>query len=125
MHLRNPSPNVVMRNLTLVLTIVFLSLTLVLACGQKEEPAKTKKPIITTGMLVFHCENDKSFTVKFDAKGESVLLQMDDKSIRLPHVPSGSGAKYSDGRTIVWMKGDEAFVEVNGKIILKDCKIRR
>jgi membrane-bound inhibitor of C-type lysozyme len=76
-------------------------------------------------MLVFHCEKGKSFTVQFDAKGESVLLKMDDKNIRLPHVPSGSGAKYSDGGTTVWMKGDEAFVEVNGTIILKECKVKR
>jgi hypothetical protein len=43
-HLGNPYPAAVMRNITLVLGSVILSLTLVLACGQKEEPAKTKKP---------------------------------------------------------------------------------
>jgi membrane-bound inhibitor of C-type lysozyme len=74
---------------------------------------------------VFQCQGGKSFTVEFVDNGNSALLHMDGKSITLPQVPSGSGARYSDGKTTLWTKGDEALVEINGKIILKDCKIKK
>ena len=105
-----------MKNFSFTLGYVLLSLTLVLGCRPKEESAKTQKPALTPKLLAFACEGGKSFTVQFDGKGESVILKMDDTSIKLLHVPSGTGAKYSDGRTTVWMKGDEALVEVEAKL---------
>jgi para-nitrobenzyl esterase len=33
----------------------------------------------------------------------------------LPHVRSGSGARYSDGRTTYWSKGGEATLEIQGE----------
>jgi heat shock protein HslJ len=33
----------------------------------------------------------------------------------LPHVPSGSGAKYENGGTLLWSKGDEAIFEQEEK----------
>ena len=74
---------------------------------------------------VYQCEGGKSFTVGFVDNGNSALLPIEGNSIKLSHVPSGSGARYSNGKTALWTKGDEAFVETNGKIVLKDCKIKK
>jgi len=114
-----------MNRLILTLGIAWLLLTLVWACGQAEGPATALKPGTASEPLVFQCAGGQSFIVEFDRKGENILFKMDNLSIKLPQVPSGSGAKYSDGRTTVWMKGEEAFVVVDGNIILRDCQIRK
>ena len=38
----------------------------------------------------------------------------------LPLTPSGSGARYSDGKTTFWTKGNEALLEMSGKAV--NCK---
>jgi hypothetical protein len=43
--------------------------------------------------------------------------------VRLPHVISGSGARYSDGKTTFWNKGRSVLVEVDDKIIVQDCML--
>jgi membrane-bound inhibitor of C-type lysozyme len=83
------------------------------------------EPAGALNRVVFLCEDGKSFTVDFVENGNSILLQMDGNSIKLPQVPSGSGARYSDGKTTVWTKGEEGFVEVDDKILLRNCKIKK
>jgi membrane-bound inhibitor of C-type lysozyme len=68
------------------------------------------------------CEDGKSFTLEIDTKEDCVLLTLDGKPMKLPRVVSASGARYSNGKTIVWLKGNEAFIEMNGKIIIKNCR---
>lgn len=36
---------------------------------------------------------------------------------------SGSGGRYTDGVLMLDAKGDEAFVEKDGEIVLKDCNV--
>ena len=45
------------------------------------------------------------------------------RDLQLPHMISGSGARYSDGKTTLWNKGDSVFVEVNDKIVVRDCML--
>ena len=47
------------------------------------------------------------------------------RDLQLPHMISGSGARYSDGKTTLWNKGDTVFVEVNDKIVVRDCMLER
>ena len=68
------------------------------------------------------CEDGKRFTLEFDSKEDCVLLILDGKPIKLPRVISASGSRYSDGKTTVWLKGDEAIIEIDGKIIMKNCR---
>jgi membrane-bound inhibitor of C-type lysozyme len=68
------------------------------------------------------CENGKHFTLEIDTKEDCLLLTLDGKPIKLPRVVSASGARYSNGRTTVWLKGNEAFIEMDGKIIIKNCR---
>jgi len=39
----------------------------------------------------------------------------------LERVLSASGAKYGDGSTVYWSKGDEAFIEIDGEIVYREC----
>jgi membrane-bound inhibitor of C-type lysozyme len=75
--------------------------------------------------ISYQCEGGKTILVLYQKESDSALVRLpsqENKPITLPHVPSGSGAKYSDGKTTFWEKGGTAFVEVNGKIILQECK---
>jgi membrane-bound inhibitor of C-type lysozyme len=68
------------------------------------------------------CEDGKRFTLEIDSKEDCVLLTLDGRPIKLPRVRAASGARYSNGKTTVWLKGNEAFIEMDGKIIIKNCR---
>jgi membrane-bound inhibitor of C-type lysozyme len=105
---------------------LLLLLTLILACGQKEAPAPAHQPAAAAPKtFVYQCEGGQSFTVEFIDNAEFALFTLKNQTLKLPHALSGSGARYSDGHTTLWIKGDGAFVEVDGKIILKDCRVKK
>jgi membrane-bound inhibitor of C-type lysozyme len=114
-----------MTRASLIIGLALLSVTVIIGCGKQEEPLKAQKPATAPRLLVYQCSGGQGFVVEVDEKGDSALLKMDGQSVKLPQVPSGSGAKYNDGKTTLWTKGDEAFVEVDGVIIMKDCRIRK
>ena len=65
----------------------------------------------------FKCD-DFAFIAKFlDSKVEIALAG---RTLTLPQVISGSGARYSDGATTFWNKGDTALFEMNG-VSYKNC----
>jgi membrane-bound inhibitor of C-type lysozyme len=103
-----------------------LCLSALLACSRQEEPPQARPPAGTIiGPLEYRCEGGQGFTVEFDNQAHHALLTMNGQTLKLPQALSGSGARYSDGRTTLWIKGDGGFVEVDGQIILKDCKVRK
>ena len=42
------------------------------------------------------------------------------RELRLPHVISGSGARYSDGKTTFWNRGKSVLMQVDDKIVVQD-----
>jgi len=46
------------------------------------------------------------------------------RALRLPHVISGSGARYSDGKTTFRNRGRSALMEVDDKIVVQDCMLQ-
>jgi membrane-bound inhibitor of C-type lysozyme len=71
--------------------------------------------------VTFACADDVAIDAVFDNASDNVILTMNGETLTLPHVESGSGAKYSDGTTTFWTKGDEAFVQVNDETVISDC----
>jgi uncharacterized membrane protein len=63
-----------------------------------------------------------------------MIVFLPGKTIRLPHVRSGSGARYSDGEVAYWSKGREALLQVGGvtrhcvenrrRSVIEDAKLR-
>ena len=51
----------------------------------------------------------------------SVLIRIDRSHYDLSMVPSASGEKYTDGQFTWWTKGSTAFLEVDGRLVLRDC----
>ena len=81
------------------------------------EPAAITTPAAQTYTYV--CSEDYRFTARFES--DMAVLGLPDRELRLPQVVSGSGARYSDGETTFWIKGDEATLEIDGKPLL-NCR---
>jgi membrane-bound inhibitor of C-type lysozyme len=72
--------------------------------------------------VTFRCEEGKTLVVFFGESGEHAqILFPDGKELTLHRAISGSGARYSDGKTTFWTKGQGAFVEVDGNVVIRDC----
>jgi putative lipoprotein len=71
---------------------------------------------------VYECADGYRFIARH--QNQTVWLFLPDKTIILPQVPSGSGAKYSEGLFTFWSKGHEALLEIEDVKHLK-CKNNR
>jgi membrane-bound inhibitor of C-type lysozyme len=69
----------------------------------------------------FVCPDGTSIPVVFDNTADTATVTLPDGTVTLPRAESASGARYSDGTTTFWNKGDEAFVEVNGETVYDNC----
>ncbi|AIJ10144.1 MULTISPECIES: MliC family protein [Edwardsiella] len=64
-------------------------------------------------------------TLQQDNARRQVRLVLDGNALTLPQTLSASGVRYSDGRYTFWSKGEGAFVERDGHLILNDCRLQR
>jgi membrane-bound inhibitor of C-type lysozyme len=71
---------------------------------------------------VYECSDGYGFVAS--VQGEKAWLFLPGKTISLPYVPSGSGAKYSENQITYWSKGDEALLEIGSQNHSK-CKNNR
>lgn len=109
--------------------IACLPIVLALIAGcvtRPKPPAKgaTRPPPATAvgeGYARYRCAGGEEIGVTFQAGGERALLERGGRSELLRRVVSASGARYSDGKTTFWSKGDTAMVESNGQIALRGC----
>lgn len=69
------------------------------------------KPAAT---LTYRCDDGSTLVFSLLASDHARVAR-DDAQWTLPHVPSGSGAKYESGGILFWSKGDEATFEQDGK----------
>ncbi|MNK62773.1 Membrane-bound lysozyme inhibitor of C-type lysozyme precursor [compost metagenome] len=90
-----------------------LAALMLTGCGS--EKSASQDEAATT--YVYTC-SDTRFTARFEP--EAAVLTFPDRELRLPQVVSGSGARYSDGETTFWIKGESATLEIGGKLI-SDC----
>ncbi|MGH7467187.1 MAG: MliC family protein [Longimicrobiales bacterium] len=69
--------------------------------------------------FVYLCPDSFTFTVR--ALQDTAWLYLPERTLTLPLVVSGSGARYSDGRVTFWAKGEEALLELDGRA-RTDCR---
>lgn len=102
-------------NSQLSMLAAFGSVVLLAASAQAEDPIATAK---------FDCADDKSIEATFYADKVDLKLS-DGRSMTLPQVMSGSGARYAnaDESFVFWNKGDTAFVTEGSDetLTFKDC----
>ncbi len=71
---------------------------------------------------VYECRDGYGFVAR--VQREKIWLFLPGKTISLTHVPSGSGAKYSEDQITYWSKGDEALLQI-GDEKHTNCKNNR
>lgn len=109
--------------------IACLAIVLALVAGCATRPKPPAKGVtrpapataVSEGYARYRCAGGEEIGVTFQAGGERALLERGGRSELLRRVVSASGAKYSDGKTTFWTKGDTAMVESTGQIALREC----
>lgn len=69
----------------------------------------------TPSSLMYNCKDGTRFTTR--GGGEEITLVFEDRTVTLPRVHSGSGAKYTDRELLFWEKGDEAILSSGHSMI--------
>ncbi|HEY2387428.1 MAG TPA: MliC family protein [Candidatus Binatia bacterium] len=73
--------------------------------------------------VVFGCEGDVEVVAVFlPGDPGSARVESKGETWTLPHVPSGSGAKYSNGAVTFWTKGKEALFDAPGSSLTCTAK---
>jgi membrane-bound inhibitor of C-type lysozyme len=93
-----------------------VALAAMLSCSQADMGAEQK-------WLSFRCPDGQTVMARFEPQDQFVSVRFAGRELRLPHVISGSGARYSDGKTTFWNRGRSALVEVDDKIVVQDCML--
>ena len=80
-------------------------------------------PMDATGApQAYACAGGKSFTAAYDLAGDQALVRAGDRTWRLPHVRSASGARYARGGVELFSKGDAATLTGVPGGPYRDCK---
>ena len=110
----------VVRTIRAVVKVSFATVALaaILSCSQVNVEPEQKWLSLRcrdgqTVMAQFHLPEDQFVNVRFAGR-----------ELRLPHVISGSGARYSDDKTTFWNSGKSVLVEVDDKIVVQDCMLQ-
>jgi len=109
----------IFRMTKLVLEIGFLGIVVALTLGCSRANVETEQK-----WLNFRCPDGQVVMAQFQPQDQFVNVRFAGREMRLPHVISGSGARYSDGKTTFWNRGRSVFVEVDDKIVVQDCMLQ-
>jgi membrane-bound inhibitor of C-type lysozyme len=100
-------------------TVGFVAATLsgMLSCSTPKAEREQK-------WLSFRCPDGQTVMAQFQLpEDQFVNVRFGGRELRLPHVISGSGARYSDGKTTFWNKGRAVLMEVDEKVVVQDCML--
>jgi len=109
----------------LFFNLLFCAFALLLACmnstarNDVTEESLKQQDRSAAKTYVYECGDGYGFVAR--VQREKAWLFLPEKTKSLPHVPSGSGAKYSEDQITYWSKGEEALLEI-GDEKHTDCK---
>ena len=72
--------------------------------------------------VLYRCALDIDIVADYPEGGETVAVRVQGQTFALPRVISGSGARYSDGKTTLWEHQGEAQFETSGATFT-GCKL--
>ncbi len=112
-----------MRFLNLLTILAFTALLLTAGCfQQKEEPSATHECRDIFHVFSFDGAMGNRYLMHFGGPDSPATLFTHDETLVLAHQPAASGAKYLGERIMVWLKGDEVLMEVDGQRV-GPCKV--
>jgi membrane-bound inhibitor of C-type lysozyme len=95
-----------------------VTLAAILSCSQANVETEQK-------WLSFRCPDGQTVMAQFHLpEDQFVNVRFAGRELRLSHVISGSGARYSDSKTTFWNKGNSALVEIDDKVVVQDCMLQ-
>ena len=97
---------------------VFAVLALTLPAAASCAAPEGQNPI----RAVYDCRDNGAVTVVYTP--ETARATVGGKTWTLPRAVSGSGARYTDGRTLIWDKGGDARLEIDGAAA-DFCRVRK
>lgn len=69
----------------------------------------------------YKCGDGQEFSVTFQGGGTRALVNRSGYSDLLRQVPGASGTRYGDGKSVLYVKGDTASLEVGGSMLMRNC----
>jgi len=106
----------------------FSIVTALAACGTVEKVGDWWKggaieaPRLAPGANEYLCDGNKSFQARLDASTQSAWVKFPDREFRLDAVPGATEGRYTNGRTTLNTKGDEAFLTEGAAVTYANCK---
>jgi membrane-bound inhibitor of C-type lysozyme len=97
------------------LLLFILILTITVGCSSN----KAFKAGVT-----YRCDEGKGFVVELYENVDIAFLTTPGKRFYLHRMPSELGTKYGDGNTTLWIKGQNASIEIDGQIEFKNCLVK-
>jgi len=82
--------------------------------GIKKNTDGAASPVTQLHTFAYDC-NDGTIVTHLGPEDDAITVFLPGETVRLPHVPTASGAKYSDGTVTLWTKGNEVLLEVVGE----------
>jgi len=79
------------------------------------------KPYPTQGSYRFQCEGGKTFGVTLAPDRNSAVVKFDDQEWSMKRTISASGATFTDGGRVLWMKGNQALIESDSEVLFRKC----
>ena len=80
------------------------------------------RPRYPSDATVYKCEEGKQLVVRYLDGGKSAMVFYPEREFRLDRVPSTSGVRYSNERTILDVNGSSAVLEEGGQALFAGCK---
>jgi len=80
-------------------------------------------PRTPPGAKGYACDGGKRLLVRFESDAKSAWVIYPDREFRLERVTSGSGERFSNGRTALSVKDGEAVLEEGGAVQFANCKL--
>jgi len=69
----------------------------------------------------YACANNRVLPVARGSDGRLAAVLVDGKEITLPRAGSAAQEKYSDGRYALYLDGERAMLEADGKVLFGPC----
>lgn len=111
-----------MRPTAFALPVLWLAATA--AATDAPGAAHAAMPPDVLRVYLWDCDGGLRVTMRNLLEQDAIVVEFAGETHRLPHVMSGSGARYFDGSLTFWTKGDTALLERAAQPLL-NCRVLR
>lgn len=101
-------------------SLALFTLTVLAGCGSWSPwSGPVEQSRLPRDAQVYRCDGGRTLAVRQLDKGESMMVIYPEREFRLERIGEG---RYSNGRTLLQMEGDEAWVEEEKGRVYDGCK---